>query len=128
MKNGNTKLVKYRLSRANEAIEEAKILFKSSHLNACVNRLYYSCFYGVTALLAKHSLSASKHSGVRSLFNLHFVKTNKVTKKIAQTYNDLFERRQEGDYDDFYTFEQTDVKHWITDTETFITTITELIN
>lgn len=128
MKNGNGKLIKYRLSRANEAVDEAKILFKSSHLNACVNRLYYACFYGVTALLAKHSLSASKHSGVRSLFNLHFVKTNKVTKKIAQTYNDLFERRQEGDYDDFYTFEQTDVKRWITDTETFIAAIIGLID
>ena len=32
-------LIAYRMSRANEAIEEAKILFDAGHTNSYVNRL-----------------------------------------------------------------------------------------
>ena len=126
MKNGNGKLIKYRLARAHETLDEAKILFERKHLNACVNRLYYACFYTISALFAKHGLSTAKHSGVRSLFNKHFVKTGTVAKVSAQTYNDLFERRQEADYDDFYVFEEPDVKRWIIDAGKFIAEISVL--
>jgi uncharacterized protein (UPF0332 family) len=51
-----------------------------------------------------------KHTGVRSLFNRHYVRTAKVPKELAQIYNDLFERRQEGDYMDFVDFEESQVR------------------
>lgn len=79
------KLVKYRLSRAEEALEEAEVLYKSNHLNASVNRLYYACFYAVSALLLNEGLSSSKHSGIRSLFNQHWVKTGRVSKELGQS-------------------------------------------
>jgi uncharacterized protein (UPF0332 family) len=41
---------------------------------------------------------------VRSLFNRHFVKTGKISKALAQIYNDLFARRQESDYIDFVRY------------------------
>lgn len=44
-------LVLYRMSRANEALEDARILAREERWNACVNRLYYACFYAVSALL-----------------------------------------------------------------------------
>ena len=120
-------LILYRLSRARETLEEARILADANHWNACVNRLYYACFYAVLALLIQNELITSKHSGVRSLFNFHFVKAGKISKEIARTYSDLFERRQEGDYDDFVAFEATDVRTWIADTELFVRAIENLI-
>ena len=120
-------LILYRLSRARETLEEARILADAKHWNACVNRLYYACFYAVMALLIQNKLTTSKHSGVRSLFNFHFVKAGKIPKEIARTYSDLFERRQEGDYDDFVTFESADVRSWIADTKLFVGAIEELI-
>ncbi|MGB7566448.1 MAG: HEPN domain-containing protein [Chitinivibrionales bacterium] len=75
-------LVKYRVSRALESISEARILADSFHWNACVNRLYYgyyACFYAVSALLVLHQMNSKKHSGIRSFFNLHFVKTGIVS-------------------------------------------------
>jgi uncharacterized protein (UPF0332 family) len=93
-------LVLYRMARAEETLEDARILAHAGRWNACVNRLYYSCFYAVSALLVRHGLSSSKHTGVRSLFNRHYVKTDKIPKSLARIYNDLFERRQEGDYGD----------------------------
>ena len=119
-------LVIYRLSRATETLEDAVILANSERWNACVNRLYYACFYAVSALLVRHGLSSSKHTGVRSLFNLHYVKTEKIPKELARIYNDLFERRQEGDYIDFVKFEKSQVMPWISDAEQLIEYIVKL--
>ncbi len=93
--------------------------------NACVNRLYYACFYAVSAVLVKDRLASPKHTGVRSLFNKHYVKTGKVPKDLARIYNDLFERRQEGDYIDFVIFKETQVFPWISQAEKFVEHITD---
>src|SRR2546425_9075111 len=68
-------LIHYRMARARETLAEADLMAQSGHWHGCVNRLYYTCFYAVTALLLRHDLSAGKHMGVRSLFNRHVVRT-----------------------------------------------------
>ena len=118
----------YRLERAQETLEDARILAISKRWNACVNRLYYACFYAVSALLIKEGYSSSKHTGVRSLFNLHFVKTGVVPKELARIYNDLFERRQESDYTDFITFKESQVQPLIPQAEEFVERISILIH
>jgi len=67
-------VVAYRLSRAREALEEAEVLFKAAHMNAYVNRLYYACYYAVSALLLKKRMSTSKHAQVRALLHRELVK------------------------------------------------------
>ena len=128
MKEKPGNLVQHLLTRSKESLEEAKILAGSTHWNTCVSRLYYSCFYAASALLQKHGLSSSKHSGVRSLFNNHFARTGMVSKEVSAIYNDLFDRRQESDYGPFFEFEETDVKPWFNEVEIFITTIAKLAN
>ena len=120
-------LVKYRISRALESLSEAKVLAGSSYWNACVNRLYYACFYAVSALLALRQMKSKKHSGIRSFFNLHFVKTGIVSIESARIYNDLFERRQEGDYEDFFVFNEGEVKPWVEDAVSFVDNLKTLI-
>lgn len=120
-------LMSYRMTRANETMEDARILANAGRWNACVNRLYYACFYVVSALLVRHGLSSSKHTGVRSLFNKHYVKTRKIPKDLARIYNDLFERRQEGDYIDFVRFQESQVLPWISEAEELIGYITSLL-
>ena len=93
-----------------------------------MNRLYYACFYAVSALLIQQGLSSSKHTGIRSLFNRHYVKTGKVAKEMAQIYNDLFERRQESDYLDFIRFKESQVSPWISKAEEFVKHIETIIN
>ena len=67
-----------------------------------------------------HGLSSSKHTGVRSLFNQHFVRTDRVPRALAQIYNDLFARCVEGDYVDFVRFEAVQVQPWMEDAEAFV--------
>jgi len=120
-------LIRYRMERAHETLEDARILEKSKRWKACVNRLYYACYYAVSALLMQKGLYSSKHTGIRSLFNLHFVKSDKVPKDYAKIFNDLFERRQESDYVDFVLFTQSQVRPWIKKAEKFVVFIDDLI-
>jgi uncharacterized protein (UPF0332 family) len=120
-------VVRYRLQRAREALEDARVLANASRWSACLNRLYYACFYAVSALLLQDGLSSAKHTGVRSLFNHHWVKTNKVPRVLAQVYNDLFARRQESDYLDFVQLEGIQVRPWIAEAERFVEHVASLI-
>ena len=61
-------LIAYRLQRAKETLEEARLMQGVEHWNTCANRLYYAAFYAVSALLVRDGHAASKHSGVKSLF------------------------------------------------------------
>lgn len=120
-------LVLYRMTRADETLEDARILANAQRWNACANRLYYACFYAVSALLVMDGLSSSKHAGVRSLFNRQYVKTGKIPKDLARIYNDLFERRQEGDYIDFVSFQESQVLPWIPKAEALIGYVANMI-
>jgi uncharacterized protein (UPF0332 family) len=127
MKDTKDDLVLYRIAKARETLDDARILANSKRWNPCVNRLYYACFYAVSALLARDNLSSTKHTGLRSLFNQHYIKTGKIPKQFAQIYNDLFERRQESDYMDFVKFEESQVLPLLPMVESFIEHLAALL-
>lgn len=119
-------LIHYRLRRAEETYQEAILMQRESHWNACANRLYYACFYAVNALLVKTGYASSKHTGVRSLLNQHFVRTGTISKELGALYNELFEARQEGDYVDFVQYDETLIQPWVPRVKIFIETIVQL--
>lgn len=55
------------------------------------------------------------------------MKTGKIPKELARIYNDLFERRQEGDYIDFVVFQESQVLQWISEAEHLLGYINSLI-
>ena len=124
----NREIVLYRMNKADETLEDARVLVRAGRWNACVNRLYYACFYAVSALLVGDGLSSPKHAGVRSLFNKQYVKTGTIPKDLARTYNDLFERRQECDYIDFVNFQESQVQPWVSQAEKLISYIAKIID
>ena len=91
------------------------------------NRLYYACFYAVSALLIQNNLYAKSHSGTISLFGLHIVMKNLISKDFAKLYSKLFEMRQTGDYDDIYLLSENDVSPLIQPTKDFVATICKLL-
>ncbi len=121
-------LIAYRISRAHEAIEEARILFDAGHFNAYVNRLYYACFYAASALLLTRNLSTSKHGYLRSLLHKEFVKTGTLPPEMGEHFDLLFESRQEGDYADLVVFKADEVAGWLAQTKTFVSHIERLIS
>ena len=92
-----------------------------------MNRIYYALFYEVTGLLMIRDISSSKHSGVRSLFNEHFVKNGIVKTECGKFYSLIFDFRQKGDYEDFIVFEEAHVGEWLLKAEDFISEIEKVI-
>lgn len=97
------KLARHRLSRARDAFAEGEQLLAASGLMGAVNRLYYAGFYAARALLAVRGVDSSRHSGVISLFQKHFVKTGLINVDKARALSRSFEKRQKSDYGDFST-------------------------
>lgn len=89
MKGSREDYIRYRILKSDEAFEDAKLLIANKRWNASVNRLYYSSFYLVSALLFQHKLSAQTHNGAKTNFFLHFVKTDKVSKDLGKLYSSL---------------------------------------
>jgi len=120
-------LIAYRLQRARESLDEAALLLERNHVNTFVNRVYYACFYSASALLLTHDLASAKHSGVRSLFHQHFVKTGAVSIDLGQTFDKLFDNRQKGDYADMVRFEKEKVRGWYEEARAFVEAIEKII-
>ena len=120
-------LISYRMGRAHEAIDEAKTLFDAGHVNSYVNRLYYACFYAVSALLLTKNLSTSKHGYLRSLMHRELVKTGLIPKELGGHFDLLFDSRMKGDYVDFARFEADEVVDWLEETQKFISHVDTLL-
>jgi len=113
-------LIKYRLKKSKETLQDARVLFEKDSLTSTVNRIYYAMFYAISGLLLSKNLSSPKHSGIRSLFNKEFVNKGLVDKKLGRFYSKIFEERQEGDYKDFIKFDNNIVRSWLEDADDFI--------
>jgi uncharacterized protein (UPF0332 family) len=48
--------IRYRLERAWDTFDDAKILVANKKWNSTINRLYYALYYAVIALLLKNGL------------------------------------------------------------------------
>lgn len=123
----NKELINYKRQRAKETLKDARIMFDKTSLFSTANRIYYSIFYEVIALLLTKNLFSSKHSGIRSIFNREFIKPGTVKEEFGDFYNNMFEFRQKGDYGDFVKFEKEKVQEWLKRAEDFINTIDEII-
>jgi uncharacterized protein (UPF0332 family) len=120
-------LIDYRMERARETIDEAQILFNAGRINAYVNRLYYACFYAVSALLLTRGFSTSKHGYLRSLMHRELVKTGALSAEQGSHFDMLFNNRQKGDYADFICFKAEDVAGWLKPTQEFVAHIDRLL-
>lgn len=122
-------LIQYRLKQATEAIDDAVFLFENKRsLRGVVNRIYYSMFYAVLALLVLEPFQGSKHSGVIGYFNRHFIKDGRLPQEMGRYLNLAFEARQEGDYKEFSDLTEENVKELLTNARTFLKEIKKYLN
>ena len=55
--------IDYRVLKSNEIFEDSRLLANNQRWNSCVNRLYYSSYYLVSALLYKSDYKSETHNG-----------------------------------------------------------------
>jgi uncharacterized protein (UPF0332 family) len=118
-------LVDYRMEKSRESIEAARVMVREKMLAFAMNRIYYSMFYSVLALLGKRSISFSKHGQVKGYFNREFIKSGLLPIDMGRLYNKAFEYRQKFDYIDFAIPEEDMVIEYIEKAELFVNSINE---
>jgi len=119
--------INYRLSRAWDTFDDAKILASKGKWNSTINRLYYSAYYAVMALLLKSDLNPTTHNGAKSNFTEQFIKNQIIDKKFGKIYSQLFTWRQKGDYDDLFDLQEAQVMQYFQPVEELITLIGSMI-
>ena len=119
--------VKYWIKKSNESLSAAEDELKAGRLSFTVNRIYYACFYIVSALLLLKGLKFKKHSGVKASLHRNLIKRGLIGKKEGRFYNKLFEARQRGDYIEFVHFEKEQVEEWLKQASEFMKAVRALI-
>lgn len=121
-------VVAFRLEKADKDLRAAKTLISSQDWEVAINRLYYAAFHAVSALLFKNDIKVKAHSGAKAMLELHFVKTSLLSVEWGRFYAQLFNERNDSDYEDFALFTAEDVLPLLPQTDEFIDVIKRLIN
>jgi len=98
-----------RIQTAHHTFEAAKVLAEHCFWNSAVNRLYYAAFYAIHALLTVSGFDAHSHSGVKSQFSMHFIKTGKLDMEYGRIFAELYDWRQKGDYENLFDYDEKTV-------------------
>jgi len=120
-------LIRYRKDKARETLDDARMLLRDGTPSSALNRIYYAMFYEVLALLHTKDLSSSKHTGVRALFNEHFVKAGIVSVELGRLFSRMYDFRQKSDYGDFVKIQPEKVGEWFEQAVFFINEIDQII-
>ncbi|MGM0365284.1 MAG: HEPN domain-containing protein [Actinomycetota bacterium] len=121
-------LVKYRISRAREAIEEVEVLKNAKKYNAAVTRIYYGIFYIVDALGLIDNFSTSKHSQLIGYFNKNYVKQKIIDPDIGKFLNMAYDLRTKSDYGELINFTKEEVEEYFKEMKLFISAVIKIIN
>lgn len=127
MEENMTAYVRYRLEKAQEVYQAAKVLYDASQWNSVINRLYYSCFYSASALLLYKHIPAKSHSGVIGQFSENVVRPGIISIADFRVYAKLLNWRSKGDYNDLFDFTQEDVDSMMEPAKIFIDKVAALI-
>ena len=102
---------RYRLNKAKETLETAKMIFnEGKDFSSANNRAYYAIFYAIRAVLAIEEIDFKRHKDVLAYFNKEFVNKEKFPKMIGRKISQAQRIREDSDYDDDYepSFEKTE--------------------
>lgn len=120
-------VITYWKEKSKESLDSAKDELEAGRLSFAVNRIYYSCFYAVSALLLHKGLKFRKHSGIRAAFHQHLVKTELISHEHGLLYDELYEARQRGDYIELVNFEKSQIEDWLGRTKEFVDTVGKIV-
>jgi uncharacterized protein (UPF0332 family) len=102
-------LARYYIVKARDRYDDGMVLKNMDRYESAANRLYYSLFHTANAVLALKDAASSRHRGVKTLFDMHFIKTGIMDRKYSKLYNTVLEVREDSDYEDFYIIDKAEV-------------------
>ncbi len=120
-------LSSYRLEKAKQDLEAARINIQHDLLAQSVNRSYYAAFHALRALLAYDTFDSKRHSSILGYFNKNYIASGKIKQEYYKIIASAFDIRTKSDYQDFYVVAKDDAIKQIADVERFIKAIESYI-
>ena len=121
-------IVRYRLENAHKTLKEVDLLIQNGLFNTAANRMYYACFYAVSALLVANQITTKSHDGVKQMFGLHFIKTGIFPAYFGKYYGELFYERITGDYEDLFDHDEVSINGLYPKAKEIVDAVTALTN
>jgi uncharacterized protein (UPF0332 family)/predicted nucleotidyltransferase len=85
-----------------------------------ISRAYYAVFYAATAALYAVNVVRGKHSGVKSAVSQFLVKPGLLEEEYKNTYEDLFNKRGESDYDPQFEVNEKEMERLLDGAQRFV--------
>ena len=103
-------LVKFEYEKAMRFYIQAEKNAEMDIWDVVANRLYYSVFHAVSALLVKDGYKVNTHKGASLLFGLYYVKTGIFDNDEGRFYSQLQSIREKSDYNCVWTVSADEVR------------------
>ncbi len=120
-------LVMLELEKAEKTLIQLDVQLQAQLWEMAANRLYYSLFHAVSALLINDHHEVGTHRGAVNKFSLYYVKEGVFTKEEGRLYSRLQRLREDGDYNCSIDVEQDEVEEKIDPTRQLIEKIKRYI-
>lgn len=91
---------RYRLNKAKETLETARMIFnEGKDFTSANNRAYYAIFYAIRAVLAMEEVDFKRHKDVLAYFNKEYVNKGIFPKMIGRKISQAQRIREDSDYE-----------------------------
>jgi len=121
-------MVDLEIERAQKIFSQIPSLYELCYWDNIANRIYYSVFHAVSALLICNGYPVGTHKGAVIMFGLHFVKTGIFSSEDGKLYSQLQSMREQSDYNLSYDVDQRDIDELLQPAETLLHKIISYIN
>ena len=121
-------IVKLEFEKATNTFAQIKELQKLGYWDTIANRLYYSVFHAVNALLIHDGHPVNTHKGVIAVFGNYYIRTGIFPSEAGRLYSNLQTMRNNSDYNCSYNTTQKEIEPLISPAEELIKTIESYIS
>lgn len=120
-------LAKYRLDKAKENLESAKVSLNENLFRSSISNSYYSIFHAIRVLFALEGFDSKTHKGAIHLLIKHFIKSGLLPITISEILTESFEMRIDSDYEDFFVVSKDEAIGQIENAEILMSQIIHFI-
>ena len=119
--------MRLQLEKAHANFNQIPILREAGFWDNIANRLYYSLFHAVSALLIHDGYSVNSHRGAVGIFGQHYVTTGIFSIEEGKHYSRLQGLREKADYNCAFNATEEDIVSKIEPTRLLIEKIEKYI-
>jgi uncharacterized protein (UPF0332 family) len=122
------KTVEERLARARSDLDASRLLLNSGFLDQAASRAYYAAFYAAEAAVLRLGETRSSHAGLIAAFGSLVVKKGGFEPSVAALLRELFDLRNDADYELLGSITKDHAQQAIASAERFVNAVEVWLN